>query len=57
MTTPLIEALADLLADLGITEDDDAPLAALAQVLVELDLDGDDLDATTDHRSGIEDKA
>jgi hypothetical protein len=43
-TNPLLNTMADLLLDLGLTEDDLAPLAALSDALVDLDLDEDEED-------------
>jgi hypothetical protein len=42
MTDPVIESLVDVLLDLGFTEDDLIPLAALSDALVDLDLDKDE---------------
>jgi hypothetical protein len=42
MTNPLLDTLADLLLDLGLTENDLIPLTALSDALVDLDLDEDD---------------
>ncbi len=44
MTDSLLAALAALLADLDLTEDDTDSLAPLADALVDLDLDQDDED-------------
>ena len=42
MNDPLIDALADLLAALDFSEDDEPVISALAAALVDLDLDADE---------------
>lgn len=46
MNDPLIDALADLLAALDFSEDDEPVISALAAALVDLDLDADEAGET-----------
>ncbi len=46
MSEPLIAALADLLAALDFSEDDEPVISALAAALVDLDLDADEAGET-----------